>query len=50
MSGTSEHLVKSYDTELTKLRTLMTQMGGIVESQVASAAQAIFQRDNEASV
>ena len=45
MSETPEHLVKSYDQELKKLRNMMTQMGGIVESQVAQAADAIMQRD-----
>jgi len=45
MSGTPEHLVKSYDQELKRLRNMMTQMGGIVESQVALAADAIMQRD-----
>jgi phosphate transport system protein len=45
MSEAPEHLVKSYDLELKKLRNMMTQMGGIVESQVALAADAIMQRD-----
>lgn len=44
-----EHLVKSFDTELNKLRSLMTQMGGIVESQVALAAEAIMDRDAAAA-
>jgi len=45
MSDPPEHLVKSYDQELKRLRSLMTQMGGIVETQVALAADAIMQRD-----
>jgi phosphate transport system protein len=45
MSDAPEHLVKSYDQELKRLRNMMTQMGGIVESQVALAADAIMQRD-----
>jgi phosphate transport system protein len=45
MSGAPEHLVKSYDQELSRLRNLMTQMGGIVETQVALAADAIMLRD-----
>jgi phosphate transport system protein len=45
MSDAPEHLVKSYDQELKRLRSLMTQMGGIVETQVALAADAIMQRD-----
>jgi phosphate transport system protein len=49
MSDSSEHLVKSYDNELKKLRDLLTEMGGIVESQVAMAAQAIMDRDATAA-
>ena len=49
MSDTPEHLVKSYDQELKRLRNLITQMGGIVESQVALAAEAIMHRDAAAA-
>jgi phosphate transport system protein len=49
MSDTPEHVVKSYDQELKRLRGMMTQMGGIVESQVALAADAIMQRDAAAA-
>ncbi len=49
MSEAPEHLVKSYDTELKRLRAMMTQMGGIVENQVALAAQAVLHRDTEAA-
>jgi phosphate transport system protein len=45
MADAPEHVVKSYDQELKRLRNLMTQMGGIVESQVALAAEAIMHRD-----
>ncbi len=45
MSDAPEHLVKAYDQELKRLRNLMTQMGGIVETQVALAADAIMSRD-----
>ena len=47
MSEAPEHLVKSYDQELKRLGNLITEMGGIVESQVADAAIAILQRDSE---
>jgi phosphate transport system protein len=50
MSETSEHLVKSYDQELKRLRDLITEMGGIVESQVALAADAIMNRDSTAAI
>ena len=49
MSEEPEHLVKSYDLELKRLRNLLTQMGGIVESQVALASEAIMNRDAAAA-
>ncbi len=49
MSGTAEHIVKSYEQELTRLRNLITEMGGIVENQVAMAATAIVTRDSSAA-
>ena len=39
------HIVKSYAQELQRLRDLMTEMGGLVESQVAMATQAIIEND-----
>jgi phosphate transport system protein len=45
----AEHLVKSFDLELKRLRNMMTEMGGIVESQVALAAEAIMNRDAAAA-
>src|SRR3984885_10545328 len=50
MSDATEHLVKSYDAELKRLRDMLTEMGGIVESQVAMAAEAIMNRDNAAAM
>jgi phosphate transport system protein len=47
MSDASEHLVKSYDVELRRLGNMITEMGGIVESQVANAAVAIMDRNTE---
>lgn len=49
MSEGPEHLVKSYDQELARLRNLLTEMGGIVESQVALAAKAIMDLDAAAA-
>ncbi|HQT78315.1 MAG TPA: phosphate signaling complex protein PhoU, partial [Rhodopila sp.] len=40
---------KSYDNELKKLRDMLTEMGGIVENQVALAAEAIMNRDTAAA-
>ena len=39
------HIVKSYSQELQRLRDLMTEMGGMVESQVAQAIDAIVHQD-----
>ena len=41
----AQHIVKSYGQELQRLRGLMTEMGGLVESQVALATQAIVNGD-----
>jgi phosphate transport system protein len=49
MSEAPEHLVKSYDQELKRLRSLLTEMGGIVERQVALAAEAISSLDPAAA-
>ena len=49
MSEAPEHLVKSFGTELKRLRDLITEMGGIVETQVALAADAIMNRDAAAA-
>ncbi|GAC1481142.1 MAG: phosphate signaling complex protein PhoU [Acetobacteraceae bacterium] len=39
------HIVKSFSQELQRLRDLMTEMGGLVESQVAMATQAVVTQD-----
>jgi phosphate transport system protein len=43
----SEHILKSYDEELTKLQNTIIAMGGMAEVQVASAIQAVIKRDSE---
>ena len=45
----SQHIVKSYGQELQRLRALLTEMGGIVENQMALATQAIRTGDVEAA-
>ena len=45
MADTSQHMVKSYDQELVRLADLISEMGGIVENQVALAAEALATRD-----
>jgi phosphate transport system protein len=49
MSDATEHMVKSFDQELKRLRNMMAEMGGIVESQVALASDAIMNRDAAAA-
>ncbi|WP_158742499.1 phosphate signaling complex protein PhoU [Acidisphaera sp. L21] len=44
-----EHIVRSYAQELAALRDRMTQMGGLVEAQVAAAAAAVVQQDSDAA-
>jgi phosphate transport system protein len=46
MSDSPEHLVKSFDSDLKRLGDMLSDMGGIVESQVAMAAEAILDRDS----
>jgi len=44
-----QHLVRSYEQELTQLRGLIVEMCRIVESQVALATKAVMDRDAEAA-
>ncbi len=50
MAELAEHIVKSFEQELTRLRALMTDMGGLVERQVALACDAVLARNAEAAV
>jgi phosphate transport system protein len=43
----SDHIIKSYDEELTKLQNTLITMGGLAEAQLASAMQAVAKRDSE---
>ena len=49
MSDSPAHLIKRYEQELQRLRDLMTEMGGIVENELANAAQAVLQKDGAAA-
>jgi phosphate transport system protein len=49
MTDAPEHLVKSFDLELMRLRTLLIDMGGMVENQVALATDAVVNRDTIAA-
>jgi len=41
----TDHIVKSYDQELKRLSAMLTDMGGIVESQVSLACRAVVDKD-----
>lgn len=43
----AEHIVRSYDEDLRKLRDLVSRMGGIAERQVADATLALVRFDTE---
>jgi|SRR5579872_4542992 len=43
----SEHIIKSYDQELARLDSTITQMGGIAESQLTASIEAVVRRDSE---
>jgi phosphate transport system protein len=49
MADVTEHIVKRFEQELRRLRTLITDMGGLVERQVALACAAVLDRDAEAA-
>jgi phosphate transport system protein len=49
MAEQSEHVVKSFDQELKRLTDMLIRMGGIVETQVALAAEAMMDRNAEAA-
>ena len=50
MSSTDpRHIVRSYEQELESLRGLVARMGGLVESQTASAIGAVLNRDAESA-
>jgi phosphate transport system protein len=43
----TEHTVASYDEELTKLASLIAEMGGMAEAAVADATRALLKLDHE---
>jgi phosphate transport system protein len=45
----TDHIVKSYDQEMTLLTRRVLEMGGLVEHQIASAIDALVKRDVEAA-
>jgi phosphate transport system protein len=43
----AEHIIKSYDEELNRLNGMIVEMGGLAESQLAAAIDAVVRRDSE---
>jgi phosphate transport system protein len=43
----SEHIIKSYDDELGRLKQIIVEMGGMAESQLADAIEAVVKRDTD---
>ena len=43
----SEHIIKSYDQELQRLDNIIAEMGGLAESQLAAAIEAVAKRDSD---
>jgi phosphate transport system protein len=42
----AEHIIKSYDEELSRLNKMVVEMGGLAESQLAAAIDAVVKRDS----
>ncbi len=49
MASDAEHIVKSFENELNRLRAQITEMGGMVELQVVNACQSVVARDQDAA-
>jgi phosphate transport system protein len=45
--ASSEHIARGYDDELRKLSNTVAEMGGLAESQLGSAIEAVIKRDTE---
>jgi phosphate transport system protein len=43
----AEHIIKSYDEELDRLNRMIIEMGGLAESQLAAAIEAVIERDSD---
>ncbi|HEV2551457.1 MAG TPA: phosphate signaling complex protein PhoU [Stellaceae bacterium] len=43
----SEHIIKSYDEELQRLDNAIAQMGGLAETQLGAAIDAVIKRDGD---
>ena len=43
----SDHIVRAYDEDLSQLKTMLAQMGGLVEQQLDDAIDALARRDTQ---
>lgn len=43
----SDHIVKAYDTDLASLKSMLSEMGGIAEEQLAKSITALVHRDTK---
>jgi phosphate transport system protein len=46
----AQHIIKSYDEELSRLSKMIVEMGGLAESQLAAALDAVSRRDSAVAV
>src|SRR5437899_4101412 len=46
----AEHIIKSYDEELQRLNDMIVEMGGLAESQLATAIEVVIQRDSDRAI
>ncbi|MBI1774869.1 MAG: phosphate signaling complex protein PhoU [Proteobacteria bacterium] len=43
----AEHIIKAYDEDLKRLKTFISEMGGLVEAHLEQAVQAVVKRDTD---
>jgi phosphate transport system protein len=43
----TQHIVKSFDSDLGQIESTLLEMGGLVETQIADSVTSLVQRDNE---
>src|SRR5207302_669713 len=46
----AEHIIKSYDEELERLSNMIVEMGGLAESQLATAIEVVIERDSDRAI
>ena len=49
MAETTAHTVKSFDDDIAQLRAIISRMGGLCETQIADAVDALMTRNSEAA-